>query len=338
MHKIQQAINQINKTHPRLGELIMMNIIAAKAKKTILNVSPSGCGKSTATDTAAQMLGERRLRFTSLTLAGLVQIKKLLNDSDNHIIIDDLGAEKSIWSRVSTITVLANICYGHFIDKITHAGRIEINNFTGGVSLNVQPVLMNSLVQDDDWVAVVRDKVIRYYHLYRPIMPKKFIPKINIEWGKPITEISGTIHKGQQWYQLISIGLTQWGYSRVMEHIPDLLKACAVLDGRTKVNNSDFKLLIALLMPIQIERYLIETYGFESGRVFNNNLLCLLVEFASFHEPTIDQIAEDYKINPTTVESLCKEQVQWCWIKEGSHKQVLPTEQTKKILDLCGVK
>lgn len=338
MHKLQQLINQINKTHQKLGELIIMNIIAAKAKKTILNIAPSGCGKSTATNTVSQMLGERRLRFTSLTLAGLVQVKKLFTDSESHVIIDDLGAEKSLWSRISTITTLANLCYGHSIDKVTHAGRVAVENFRGGISLNIQPVLLNSLVQDDDWIAVVRDKVIRYYHLYRPILPKKFLPESKLEWGEPITTITLSEHKGQLWYQLISVGLTQWSYSRVIEHIPDLLKACAALDKRAKVNNADYRLLIKLLQPIQLERYLIETYGFESGRVFNNNFYCILVELATFKQPTIAQISEDYKINPATVENLCKEQQQWCWIKANSQKRVLPTEQTTKIMEACGVR
>lgn len=338
MHELQQIINKINKTQPKLGEMIIMNLIAAKAKKTILNISPSGCGKSTATDTVSKIMGERKMRFTSLTLAGLMQLKKLFTDSDCHVIIDDLGAEKSIWSRVSTITVLANLCYGHMVDKATNAGRMQVQNFTGGVSLNVQPVLMNSLVQDDDWIAVVRDKVIRYYHLYRPLEPKKLVQSIDLDWGKTIVDVKMPSETGRLWYQLIAIGLTQWGYSRVKEHLPDLLRACAVLDGRREINVTDYKLLIHLLQPIQLERYIIETYGFESGRVFNNNLLCVLVELASFKEPTIDQISEDYKINPTTAEALCKEQQQWCYIKEDKYKKVLPTEQTKKILDLCGVK
>ncbi len=338
MHKLQQLISQINKSQPHLGEMIIMNIVAAKAKKTILNISPSGCGKSTATDTVAYMLGDKRLRFTSLTLAGLVQLKKIFSDTDVHIIIDDLGAEKSIWSRVSTITTLANLCYGHMVDKVTYTGRVDIKNFNGGVSLNIQPVLMNSLVQDDDWVAVVRDKVLRYYHLYRPIEPKKMIQDIKLDWGETISTIKLPKHKGLLWYQLISIGLTQWGYSRVIEHLPDLLKACALLDNRKAVNNTDYKLLINLLMPMQIERYLIETYGFETGRVFNNNFLCIIVELATFKEPTIEQIAIDYKINPATAESLCREQAQWCWIKDENPKKVIATEQTNKILEVCGVK
>lgn len=45
MHKIRTLIKQVNKTHRRLGPMIAMNIICAKAKKCIINISPAGCGK-----------------------------------------------------------------------------------------------------------------------------------------------------------------------------------------------------------------------------------------------------------------------------------------------------
>jgi len=195
---------------------------------------------------------------------------------------------------------------------------------------------MNSLVQDDDWVAVVRDKVIRYYHLYRPTKPQNYPPHIDLKWGKPITEIALGKSKGKLWYQLVAIGLTQWGHSRILEHIPDLLRACASFDGRDKVNATDYRLLIKLLLPLQLERYIVDTYGFEAGRVFNNNLYCILVELASFRNPTLLQICEDYKVAPNTAERLIKEVSQWCYIKDDSPKKVMPTEQTQNMLDLCG--
>lgn len=196
---------------------------------------------------------------------------------------------------------------------------------------------MDTLVQNDDWIAVVRDKVLRYYHLYRPIDAKNYPPHVDLDWGQPIHEIAMSKHKGKLWYQLIAIGLTQWGHSRILEHIPDLLRACASLDGRNKVNASDYRLLIKLLLPIQLERYIVDTYGFEAGRVFNNNLYCILVELASFTYPSLLQICEDYKVSPITARRLIAEQTQWCFIDNDKGGMVVPTEQLKNIMEICGV-
>lgn len=203
--------------------------------------------------------------------------------------------------------------------------------------MNIQPVLLNTLVQNDDWVAVVRDKVIRYYHLFRPVHPQQYPPEVDIEWGEPLQQVAMSTYRGKLWYQLVSIALTQWSYARVQEHLPDLLKAGASLDGRIKVNVTDYHFLIKLLQPLQLERYIVTTYGFEAGRVFDNNLYCILVELASFGNPTVEQLCVDYKVSPRTAERLCETVQEWCWIKANSPKRVMPTEGAKEILDLCGV-
>ena len=87
---------------------------------------------------------------------------------------------------------------------------------------------------------------------------------------------------------------------------------------------------------MQLERYIIMTYGFETGRTFQNNLYCVLVELASHGQPTIPTICEDYKVSPSTVERLIATMKEWCWIKTNSPKRVLPTEDAQVILDLIG--
>jgi len=338
MHQIKQLIYEIEKTHKGLGRLIAMNILTAKAKKTILNVAPAGCGKSTATDTVAYLLKDKARKYSSLTLAGLKHLRDELTECNAHIIIDDLGQEKSLWSRISTITVLANLTYTHYVRKITQSYEIEITNFYGSASLNIQPVLMNALVQEQDWIAVVRDKVLRYYHLIRPVKPKRYIQPPSFNWGLPTEAVKPPKHKGKLWYQLIAIGLTQWSYARCLEHIPDYLKALAALDNRTEVTTEDYRLLIKLLQPMQLERYILRSFGLEEGRVFDNNVYCLLVEIASHGNPTVETICEDYKVSPATVLRVAKTAQEWVWVKKNSPTRICPTEQTKQILELCGYK
>jgi hypothetical protein len=317
--------------------MIAMNIMCAKAKMCILNVSPAGCGKSVSTDTVTSLLTGVAQKYTSLTLAGLKHLSDELNQFSGHITIDDLGGEKSEWSRVSTVTVLANLVHTHFVKKITQGGILEIANFYGSASLNIQPILMQSIIGDNDWIAVIRDKVMRYYHMIRPIKPKEYLSNPAVNYSIPIQDVGTPTHSGKLWYQLVVIGLTQWSYGRVLEHLPKLLKACAALDGRTHVTPEDYRLLAKLMKPMQLERYIVQSYAFESGRTFDNNTYCILVEIASHRHPTVETICEDYKVNPETVLRLAQSSPEWCWIKQESPKQIMPTEQTEKILRLAGV-
>jgi len=242
-----------------------------------------------------------------------------------------------MWSRVSTVNVLATIVHTHYVRKITHEAEIVITNFQGSAALNIQPILMQSIVADEDWISVIRDKVIRYYHLIRPKEPKAYMPTPDFNFGAPLTEVRLPLHRGKLWYQLIAIGLTQWSYARCIEHLPALLKATAALDDRTEVEIQDYRLLIKLLKPIQLERYVLSSFGFEHGRAFMNDTYCILVELASHGEPTIQTICEDYKVSPATVERLIQAAQDWCWIKTNSPKRVMPTDQTKNILKIAGV-
>jgi len=292
--------------------------------------------KSATTDIVEMLTRGNSKKYTSLTLAGLMRIKEEMSDYTGHMIIDDLGAEKSVWSRTSTVTVLASVVHTHYVNKITQAGILQITNFQGSASINIQPVLMQSLVKEEDWIAVVRDKVIRNYHLVRPTIPKDYIPKMTLEWGTKYDRVNPPKKKGKLWYQLIAIGLTQWSYARCLEHIPAMLKGCAALDNRENIIDEDYRLLIKLMKPMQLERYIITSYGFEEGRNFQNNTYCILVELVSHGEPTLNTIAEDYKISPSTVERLIATAPEWCYKKTNSPTRICPTPEATKILNLCG--
>jgi len=337
MHKIVKMIKQVEKTHKGLGAMIAMNIVASKAKMCVLNVAPAGCGKSVTTDTITLMLKDQAHKYTSLTLAGLKNIAEELTQFSGHITIDDLGSEKSEWSRVSTVTVLATLVYTHYIKKVTQGYVLELADFYGSASLNIQPILMQSIVGDNDWIAVIRDKVLVYYHLIRPTNPKPLLATPELDFSVPIQEVANPTHKGRMYYQLVAIGLTQWGYGRVIEYIPKLLRACAALDGRTHVTQEDYHLLLKLMKPLQLQRYLITSYAFETGRTFDNNAYCLLVELATHGNPAIETICEDYKVSPETVERIAQTSPDWVWIKVNSPKRICPQEQTTKILKMAGV-
>lgn len=337
MHAVIQLIREVNKTHKGLGELVAMNLIAAKSKRCVLNVAAAGTGKSTATDTIGLLLKDKALKYTSLTLAGLCKLKTVLSGFEGHVIIDDLGAEKSLWSRTATVSTLAHLTMQHHVIKITQTTTVEITDFNGSAALNIQPVMMNSLVQDDDWIAVVRDKVIRHYHLIRPTKPVKGLPNVHFDWGVPLSSVAEPNRNSVAWFQLVAEGLAQWSYGRCIYHIPEMLKAVAALDSRKKCTKKDYTILAKLMMPMQLERFILESYGFETGRTFNNNVYCILIELASWGEPTIETIAEDYKVHPRTVLSLAATAGDWCMISPDEPKRLIATEQTKKIFERIGV-
>lgn len=338
MHSLTRIEKEVDKTHKGLGRLVAVNLLAAKAKKCILNIAPAGCGKSTATDCVHHALKGISRKFTSITLAGLRHMSRTLSGFGGHLLIDDLGAEKSTWARVSTITVLSTLVHTGYVSKVTQQYVIEVTNFQGSAAINIQPVLMRSIVAEEDWVAVIRDKTLRFYHLPRPRKSVKEPPKVALDLGIPTQDVKFKLKKGKLWYQLMALGLTQWSEARCMEHIPDYLKAAAALDGREVVKPIDYRVLAHLLKPMTLERYIMKYYGMESGRTFLNDVYCLLTELATDPEAPIEIICEDFKVSPQTVENVVQEYPDWFWIKQNSPRMLCPTEYTKKVLKIAGVK
>ena len=239
--------------------------------------------------------------------------------------------------RSSTIEALAHLVDTHRIDKVSQTAQVKIDNFQGSASLNIQPVMMHTLVIEDSWEAVVRDKTIRYYHIFRPMNPKEELPNVTPLWGIPIEQVAKPKHRGKLWYQLTTIGSTQWGHARCEQHIKKLLQAAASLDGRAKVSLRDYRLLIKLLKPMQLERYLLESEELEGACRFNKNACVIFGEFATHGTPTILTIAEDIKRNPDTLEKTIKTLPDYCFIQIGSPSKLMPTENTLKILNTAGV-
>jgi hypothetical protein len=86
-----------------------------------------------------------------------------------------------------------------------------------------------------------------------------------------------------------------------------------------------------------IERYVMHKTGFEVGRWMDTNLCAVLVEFASWKNVTIDRIARDYKISPTTVYKLLKNINEWFMEDKVKSKMLVPKPELKRILKEAGV-
>jgi len=337
MHQLINLARQVNQTHPRLGPAVAFTLLCAKARKCVLNISPAGCGKSAASEAVAHIYTPQVRTYDSVTRGALRFIDNELSNYWGLVIIDDLGKVDTTYSRMATITTFAELCYSHFVRKLTMTLNIAVNDFHGAAILNIQPVLMVGIMQSDEWEAVIRDKTVRYYHLFRPLKPKRNPPRVQFDLGLPMEDVKTPKGRGALWYKMVRIGLVQWSYARVLEHCTDLLRAAAAIDGRRRVNASDYYTCIKLMKPMMLERFLMEKYAFEAGRVFQHNAFCILTELATHSDLTLDTVCVDYKVSPSTAERLIGTVSDWAFVLTNSPKRVMPTEYAKKVLRLVGV-
>lgn len=337
MHQLYTVINDVEKTHLGLGNALAFAIICVKAKKCLLLISPAGCGKSVITNTIGNSYPDTYI-LDSATTASLSQHNEEFSNFRGLVTVDDMGKISDTYSRKHTLTAFTELCYSHFITRYTFRASVIITDFYGSVILNTQPVILAEICQYPEWESVLQDKTIRYYHLYRPTKPEAKLPEVNIDWGIDLDLVSKPDPRYKLYSKLEDISAIQWSDARLMEHLDKLLRATAALDRRQEVKHEDFMLLHRLIRPLTVERYIMHKSGFELGRWMNSNSIAVLVEFASWKNVSIERIARDYKISPSTVYRLLGEIKEWFAFDESMSKQVIPKRELVKVLREAGVK
>lgn len=278
-----------------------MSLLTIKARKVLMVVAVAGTGKTTAVKAAAYQNPVKPIIKDAITRSGLQGIEKSLTGYTGCFLIDDIGAIDTRYAINESIKVAVALTYEHHLSKLNASLDLNIEDYYGSFATTAQPIVMQPLVNSTDWEAVVRDKTIRYYHMVRPVKPVDKPINIKTKWGVELDSVSDKIPKNKDYKKLIQVGLNQWGRARTLQHIADLLRAAAALDGRRKVNSRDLKTVIELTKPMRMEKHLIEKDGFESEKTFLNDHACMLTEFATYGDVTYEQLMENYKVTDRTV-------------------------------------
>lgn len=296
---IEALIEDTNKTHANLGNLVAILQIAVKARKMVLVVSPSGCGKSTAMSLIASNTKDS-IMPDRLSIAGLAAISDKLTGFRSAIVVDDIATTQTPYARQTTVTALVALVYTHRIESIMMGVAYCIEDFFGSALVGIQPILLRGLMLLEEWDASIQDKVLRYYHLYRPIQPALMPPSVQMEDGLSIDLVEDFEPDGTNidWLKLITLADSQWSRARAKEHLRDMLKAVAALENRTEVIKEDYSLLLRLLKPMAYENIVVNKEELEGDRQLDNNLLALLAEYCSYNgQFALAQVAHDYKIS-----------------------------------------
>lgn len=299
MTYIESLIFDVNKTHTNMGELVAILQIAVKARKMVLVVSPSGCGKSTAMSLIAQHTADS-IMPDRLSIAGVAIMADKLSGFRSVVVVDDIATTQTDYARKTTISTLAALVYTHRVQSVMAGIEYTIEGFHGSALIGIQPILLRNLMLLEEWDASIQDKVLRYYHLFRPSTPNLSLPDVEIKKGLDIEKVLEfePESKNTAWQSLLALGDSQWSKARSKEHLRDMLKAIAALEERNTVIDDDYVLLARLLKPMAIENIVVVKEQLEGERYLDNNLLALLVEYYTYNgEFPLAQIALDYKLS-----------------------------------------
>lgn len=297
-HKLQGLIGKVEETHPDLGGLVALCCLVIKSRKLLIVVGAHGTGKSRASGFVGKQ-APSSLITDRISVAGLATMAAQVSNFTGAVVVDDIAKTQTEYARINTITTLAELVYSHYVSSHMSKLQFEISNFYGSAIINVQPVLLKSLVASPEWEASVQDKAIRYYHLKRPQNPVNIEPNVKIDWGVDMDKVDEPDLEGELPRELMHKG-GQWGLARTREHVSDLARSVAGMDGRTKVKPVDYLLLQKILAPCRYENIVLDKKDFEADRQLDSNRLALLTQYVTYGAFTLEQVADDYHISGST--------------------------------------
>lgn len=336
-HPLMALKESVNMTHPGLGNLAAISVVAAKARKCLLTVAAPGTGKSTVTNWL-EAHHPNAFVEDSYTRSSLKAMEEKFTGFDGLLLIDDIGKIDSEWSRVQTMVTLAELVYGHFIGKHTKDIHINIDDFNGAAVMNIQPNMLKEVIEHSTWQSNLADKSLRYYHLHRAIEPALEKLDVEIDWGVDLNEVLR--YDGEPvWFDAVmEIGLQQWTRARAMEHCHDLLRAVAALGNHYSPDSLDCQVLLELIRPMTIEMEVSEQQGFGGKIALNVGLLYLLSEFASYDNVTYQIIAQDMKIKIRRVAQILEDMSDWFEVVGRNPVILQPTRDLQALLQRAGIR
>lgn len=328
---------RVDATHPGLGKLAAMSVVAAKANRCMITVGPPGTGKSAISDWLERVHWEA-YKKQSLTRSSLKVYEDLMNHFRGLMVFDDVGAIDTEWSRIQTLVTMAEIVYGHFVSKDSHQLHIEIDDFQGGAILNIQPNVLKEVIEHPTWHSNLADKSMRYYHLMRAVLPNPDPIAAEVDWGLEMDEVAPYDAHSGVWQEILDIGLEQWTRPRAMEHCLALLKAVTALARTPSSGEAELSALLELMRPLTVEMEVIERHGFGSKATMNDNLLYLLVEFASYPVLTYEMIAQDYHFKPSKVQAILSHMIDWFEKVDTNPVRLQPSQRLVDLLAKAGIR
>ena len=273
---------KIDKTHKGLGNLSAFTALSCKARKCSMVIGSSGTGKTTGVNAALNNNGKTNIVLDSMTRSGLKTYEDQLSGFAGILCVQDLGSIDTAYSLSESLKVLAVLAYEKQIAKNNSLMELSIKDFAGACITTAQPVMMTKLLRNYSWEAVLADKVIRYYHMYRPTATTNKPLVAKLSWGIDLNKVTVDNKVMAAISKFCLEHITQWSYARGVEHLRDMAKACAAFRKATKVTVQDLEVMHDIIKPCWYEKHLVRKTAFEAHTAYDIRSHCVLTELTTY--------------------------------------------------------
>jgi len=336
-HPVKQKVfDSVEQSHQGLGMLSLVEILADMSNRAMLIIGSSGTGKSTAMNFLKKTCQRNVMSLDAITVSGLRYIAPRLFNANLTILVDDLSKGGTEYSQVATAMVLGELVYSGFVAKLTSNLNLQIYDFKGSAIMNAQPLILARLLRESEFETDIRDKVIRYYHIYMPLEPKQAIPQngITYSYDYKSVEIPEKVLKSKLYHEGQTLFQYEFSKARAKEHYEALIRASALLESRKTVELEDLEFINKAFSTFRIEIELFDKKQLEGARRLNVNILPLLSVLATYQTPTVEQMCQIFQVKERRLYEIIQTLGEFVITKQ---KRIFLTKEGVDLLKRIGV-
>jgi energy-coupling factor transporter ATP-binding protein EcfA2 len=340
--KLQSLIkvyDSVEKTHIGCGKLALMEVLSDASNRTLLVIGSSGTGKSAILKWMKDVINRDHYFLDSVTVSGLKHIAKYLKGKTLSLLVDDLSKGGTEYSQAMTVCALGELVYSGYIRKFVSGLNLDIYGFSGSAIMNAQPLILRRILRSSEFETDIRDKVIRYYHIRRPIKIELKPPSDNIEYNYLYNSV--IIPDDLTNSKLMEYGLDLFRYefsiARAKEHYYALIKASANINNRKEVDEADLWLVNELCKCFYLETELFSKRDLEGEIQLDVNILVLLSVLATYKKYSFIDAMADFQIKQSRLYEIIKDNERYVGIiKNRDKKYIVPTKAGRDLLKMVG--
>ena len=297
LKETRKVIEEVNKHYQHLEGMLLYAIHSDIADRASMFIGVPDTGKSRVADVIAKNVNQKYrgvIKPHGLTTNGLKYYQEAMSGHSNTVIVEDLSRSGTPYMQIQTVAVLAGLSYGGAIEKHNQAINLSIENAKMSALIFAQPLIERHLVSVDEFDSDIRDKCMRYYHLYRPSDPYPYPLELRytaqpLDYGK---EVRGSTNE-----TVIENLRNEVSKGRAIEHCQALLRASARFNGREEVSNADHWFIEGLTNNMRLEGHIFTKRDLEGPRGLNINAIPVFTAFLSFPKNTVKSIGVEFGVS-----------------------------------------
>lgn len=322
----REIIEAVNVHHPHLEGMLLWSIHCDISNRATLVIGVPDTGKSRVAKVVEDSTQRQSLNPHGITVNGLKYYAEKLTDSSTTVIVEDLSRSGNDYMKINTVSVLSGLSYTGFVEKHNQAINLSISHCRMSALIFAQPLMLRSLVSVDEFDSDIRDKCMRYYHLFRPSNPFPKPLDVRVKYSSLDRQPVG----GDGLDDVIIENLrNEVSKGRAIEHNVALVEASARLNQRNEITEADKWIVRGLTNNMKLEGYLFSKHHLEGARHLDIDAIPIFTAFLSFPHNTVKSIGIEFGVSETRTREILNTLGKWVMVNS---KNVYPTPEAKRIM------